>query len=433
MSQIQRYRDNLQDEIDGAALYTAMSGYETDEVRKDLYLQLAQAENEHADVWRKKLMAAGISDLPLGASFKTRLLIRLARYFGPAFVLPVVAANEYTDRNKYAGQADAVEMSAEEQGHAAVIRAAAGHGGPVVGADIAGAERWHRGGSGNELRAAVLGVNDGLVSNFCLVMGVAGAGAASATVLLTRAAAGHGGPVVGADIAGAERWHRGGSGNELRAAVLGVNDGLVSNFCLVMGVAGAGAASATVLLTGLAGLVAGALSMALGEWLSVTNARELARTQIDKEAEELEQTPEAEKKELALIYQAKGIEREQAWQIATKVMENRDTALETLAREELGIDPEELGGNPWSAAGVSLLLFALGAIFPVLPFPWLENSNAIILSIVLSLLGLGAVGMVTSLFNGRSFAFSATRQILFGGVAAAITFGIGHLFGASIT
>jgi len=369
MSQIQRYRDNLQDEIDGAALYTAMSGYETDEVRKDLYLQLAQAENEHADVWRKKLMAAGISDLPLGASFKTRLLIRLACYFGPAFVLPVVAANEYTDRNKYAGQADAVEMSAEEQGHAAVIRAAAGHGGPVVGADIAGAERWHRGGSGNELRAAVLGVNDGLVSNFCLVMGVAGAGAASATVLLT----------------------------------------------------------------GLAGLVAGALSMALGEWLSVTNARELARTQIDKEAEELEQTPEAEKKELALIYQAKGIEREQAWQIATKVMENRDTALETLAREELGIDPEELGGNPWSAAGVSLLLFALGAIFPVLPFLWLENSNAIILSIVLSLLGLGAVGMVTSLFNGRSFAFSAARQILFGGVAAAITFGIGHLFGASIT
>ncbi len=369
MSQIQRYRDNLQDEIDGAALYTALSKHERDPTRQDLFLQLAQAENEHADVWRDKLMAAGMSDFPLNPSLKTRALIRLVHYFGPSFVLPVVAANEFADRNKYAGQADAQRMSADEHGHAAVIRAAAGHGGPVDGTDIAGAERWHRGGSGNELRAAVLGVNDGLVSNFCLVMGVAGAGAASATVLLT----------------------------------------------------------------GVAGLVAGALSMALGEWLSVTNARELARTQIDKEAEELEQTPEAEKKELALIYQAKGIEREQAWLIASKVMENRDTALDTLVREELGIDPSELGGNPWSAAGVSLLLFALGAIFPVLPFLWLENSGGIIASIGLSLFGLGAVGAVTSLFNGRSFAYSAFRQVLFGGVAAAVTFGVGILFGASIS
>ena len=229
MNSIRRYRDNLQDEIDGAALYTALSGYERDPTRKDLFLQLAQAENEHADIWRDKLMAAGMTDLPLGPSLKTRLLIRLARHFGPRFVLPVVAANEFADRNKYANQPDAAALSAEEHGHAAVIRAAAGQGGPVDGSDIAGAEHWHRGGSGNELRAAVLGVNDGLVSNFCLVMGVAGAGAASATVLLT----------------------------------------------------------------GLAGLVAGALSMALGEWLSVTNARELARTQIEREAEELEQTPEA--------------------------------------------------------------------------------------------------------------------------------------------
>lgn len=368
MKQIQRYRDNLQDEIDGAALYAALSRYEPDPARKDVYLQLAQSENEHADVWRDKLMAAGVRSFPLEPSMKTRLLIRLAKYFGPRFVLPVVAANEYADGNKYAGQADARGLSAEEQGHAAVIRAAAGHGGPIDGTDIAGAERWHRGGSGNELRAAVLGVNDGLVSNFCLVMGVAGAGAAPSSVLLT----------------------------------------------------------------GLAGLVAGALSMALGEWLSVMNARELAATQIAKEAEELEQTPELERKELALIYQAKGIEREQAWLIATKVMENRDTALETLAREELGIDPGELGGNPWSAAGVSLLLFALGAIFPVLPFLWLENSTAIVASVALSLLALGGVGMVTSLFNGRGFAYSAVRQILFGGAAAAVTFGVGTLFGATI-
>jgi VIT1/CCC1 family predicted Fe2+/Mn2+ transporter len=368
MNPIQRYRDNLQDEIDGAALYTALSANEKDPNRKDLFRQLAEAENEHAAIWRDKLLAAGIGDLPQGPALKTRLMIGLVRHFGPAFVLPVVAANEYSDRNKYASQPDSQALSADEQGHAAVIRAAAGHG-------------------------AVSG---------------------------------------GADIAGAERWHRGGSGNELRAAVLGVNDGLVSNFCLVMGVAGAGSAPASVLLTGLAGLVAGALSMALGEWLSVTNARELARTQIDKEAEELEQTPEAEQKELALIYQAKGIEREQARLIASRVMENRETALDTLVREELGIDPAELGGNPWSAAGISLLLFALGAVFPVLPFFWLEGPTAIVISVVLSLLGLGAVGMVTALFNGRSFSYSAIRQILFGGVAAAITFGVGILFGATV-
>ena len=113
-------------------------------------------------------------------------------------------------------------------------------------------------------------------------------------------------------------------------------------------------------------------------------------------------------------------------------MENRDTALETLVREELGIDPAELGGNPWSAAGVSLLLFALGAIFPVLPFLWLDNAQAVVASIVSSLIGLGGVGMVTSLFNGRSFGYSALRQIVFGGAAAAITFGVGRLFGAAI-
>ncbi len=371
MNPIQRYRENLQDEIDGAALYMALSESESDPTRKDLFRQLAEAENEHADVWREKLRAAGIADLNEGPGLKTRLMIRLAQRFGPAFVLPVVAANENSDRNKYANQPDAQALSADEHGHAAVIQAAAGH----VHAD----------------------------------------------------------PVDGSDIVRAERWHRGASGNELRAAVLGVNDGLVSNFCLVMGVAGAGSASATVLLTGLAGLVGGALSMALGEWLSVANARELARTQIDREAEELEQTPEAEQKELALIYQAKGIEREQAQRIAAKVMENRETALDTLAREELGIDPAELGGNPWSAAGVSLLLFAVGAIFPVLPFFWLEGAPAIGLCILLSLLGLGGVGMVTSLFNGRSFGYSAIRQVLFGGVAAAITFGVGILFGATIS
>jgi len=148
------------------------------------------------------------------------------------------------------------------------------------------------------------------------------------------------------------------TGTDLRAAVLGANDGLVSNFCLIMGVAGAGTGNTAILLTGFAGLVAGACSTALGEWLSVTNARELARTQIAKEADELEHTPDAERHELALIYQAKGLDGDEAKRVAAQIMRDKVKALDTLTREELGLDPAELGGNPWSAAAVSFCLFS---------------------------------------------------------------------------
>lgn len=367
---IERYRTNLRDELDGAALYAALAAAESDPVRKDLYQQLSQAEAEHAELWKKKLVAIGIHDFPHAPSVRTRVLVWLARRFGPKFVLPAVAAAEFADRNKYSGQADAVGLSADERGHAAVVQAAA------------------------NARPS---------------------------------------PTIGADIAKAERWHRIGGGNELRAAVLGANDGLVSNFCLVMGVAGAGMPSKLILLTGLAGLIAGAGSMALGEWLSVTNARELARTQIDKEREELEQTPEAEQKELALIYQAKGLNRTDAQRVASEVMRDKTVALDTLAREELGIDPAELGGNPWSAAAVSFVLFALGAVFPVLPFLFLNGMPAVAVSIGLSALALGVIGIVTSLFNGRPVWFSAVRQIAIGCVAAGLTYGIGALLGVSLS
>jgi VIT1/CCC1 family predicted Fe2+/Mn2+ transporter len=238
---------------------------------------------------------------------------------------------------------------------------------------------------------------------------------------------------MGSEIATAERWHRGGSGNELRASVLGANDGLVSNFCLMMGVAGAGVPSGSILLTGLAGLIAGAFSMALGEWLSVTNARELARTQIAKEREEIEQTPEAEQKELALIFQAKGLARGDAQRMAGKIMQDKEVALDTLVREELGIDPAEQGGNPWSAAGFSFALFGAGAIFPVLPFFFASGIHAIAWSIGLSALALAAIGVVTSLFSGRSAAYSAGRQVLVGCAAAAVTYGVGALLGVSLS
>ena len=241
------------------------------------------------------------------------------------------------------------------------------------------------------------------------------------------------GTVTGADIARAEPSHRGASGNNLRAAVLGANDGLVSNFCLNMGVAGAGAENRIILLTGLAGLVSGACSMALGEWLSVTNARELARTEISREAEEIEQTPQAEQHELALIYQAKGLEKAEAERIANELMRDKRAALDTLTREELGIDPAELGGNPWSAAGTSFALFSVGAIFPAAPFIWMHGMAAIVTSIAASAVALCVVGLLTSRFNGRSPWFSAARQVLFGCVAAAVTYGIGTVLGVSLS
>jgi vacuolar iron transporter family protein len=247
------------------------------------------------------------------------------------------------------------------------------------------------------------------------------------------AQAGSGSANVAADIARAEPWHRAASsGNDLRAAVLGVNDGLVSNFCLVMGVAGAGAMNHTVVITGVAGLVAGACSMALGEWLSVTNARELAKAQIGIEAEELEQSPAAEQNELALIMQAKGLPKEDAQRAAAQIMQDRRGALDMLVREELGIDPAQLGGSPWRAAAASFALFAVGAIFPAAPFFWRTGHWALIASATASALALGAVGMLTSLFNGRGPWFSALRQLAFGCLAAGVTYAVGLALGTSL-
>ncbi|HEV8333050.1 MAG TPA: VIT1/CCC1 transporter family protein [Steroidobacteraceae bacterium] len=368
---IQRFRANLVDELNGAALYNALAAAERDANRRDIFLQLAEAETRHAHFWRDKLTAAGVTDVPFSPTLRTRVLSALARRFGPRFVLPTVAAAEFNDRGKYLSQPDALSISAEERGHAAVVGAIAG---PT-----------------------------------------------------------HRSSTLGDEIGRAEPWHRSASGNNLRAAVLGANDGLVSNFCLVMGVAGAGTPTRTILLTGVAGLVAGACSMALGEWLSVANARELATMQLDKEREEIEQTPEAEQHELALILQAKGVAKAEAQRAAAQIMQDPQSALDTLAREELGIDPSELGGNPWTAAGTSFALFATGAVFPILPFAWSGGTNALVISAGVCALVLAGIGLLTSLFNGRSPGYSALRQVAFGCAAAAVTFGVGRLLDVSLS
>lgn len=229
-----------------------------------------------------------------------------------------------------------------------------------------------------------------------------------------------------------EGRHKSVGGNALRAAVLGANDGLVSNMSLVMGIAGAAAGNDTILLTGLAGLLAGAISMALGEWLSVQSSRELFLKQIALEAEELASSPEHEEQELALIYQAKGMEKSKAAEMAQKIMADKDTALDTLVREELGIDKAELGGSAYEAAITSFFLFAIGAIIPVAPFFFTNGSTAIYISLSLSVFGLFGIGSATSLFTGRPVWFSGLRQVLFGLTAAAVTYGVGHLIGVSM-
>jgi VIT1/CCC1 family predicted Fe2+/Mn2+ transporter len=221
-------------------------------------------------------------------------------------------------------------------------------------------------------------------------------------------------------------------GNALRAAVLGANDGLVSNLSLVMGMTGAAGSAHLVLLTGLAGLLAGACSMAMGEWLSVNSSRELYEHQIANEAAELRQVPDEEREELVLIYQAKGLGETEARALAERLMANKDTALDTLVREELGIDPNELGGSAWSAAALSFCLFAAGAAMPVFPLFFFQGSVATVASLIASGLALAIVGAATSLFTGRSALFSAARQVVIGALAAGVTYGMGLLAGVAI-
>ena len=237
----------------------------------------------------------------------------------------------------------------------------------------------------------------------------------------------------GSVLAQLEGRHRAAGGNALRAAVLGANDGLVSNLSLVMGVAGATVPDRTVLLTGVAGLVAGACSMAMGEWLSVNSSRELYQSQIATEAQELEAVPDEEKEEIVLIYQAKGLSEAEARALADRLMADEKTALDTLVREELGIDPEELGGSAWAAAASSFCLFSIGAAFPVVPYLFLHGESAVLGSLAASAVALAAIGAGTSLFTGRNAAFSAVRQLAVGLLAAGATWGIGRLVGVSLS
>jgi vacuolar iron transporter family protein len=238
----------------------------------------------------------------------------------------------------------------------------------------------------------------------------------------------HPGPVEGEQDASSSK------SGALRAAIFGMNDGLVSNLSLIFGVAGSGVAGeGVVVIAGFAGLLAGAFSMGAGEYVSMKVQREVFEQLIHKEAHEIATQPEEELRELAQIYERKGIDPEMAERIAADLMKDPEVALETHAREELGIDMEEGLGSPWAAAGSSFVMFSIGALVPLVPFLFTSGETAVAVSAGLSGVTLFGVGGAMTILTGRGLVLSGTRMLAIGAVAAAITYGVGMLLGVAIS
>lgn len=368
---ISRYLANWQKEVDGTALYLALAKIEKQPQLAEVYRRMAASEENHTAFWEKRLKESGAKLPPQRPSWRARVMRFLARRFGASFILPSLTAGEKATSGDYDSQPEPGigSMSADEKSHARLL--------------------------------GMLGGNQGGLS--------------------------------GGAVAQLEGRHKTGGGNALRAAVLGSNDGLVSILSLVMGVAGANLPGHEVFIAGIAGLLAGAGSMALGEWLSVQSSRELYTNQIKIEKEELDFNPTEEREELALIYQAKGLSEARARELSAAIMTtDKESILDTLAREELGIDPLELGGSAYVAAFTSFFLFAFGALFPLLPFAFLNGNIAVYTSMGVSAIALFLVGAAITLMTGRNVLYSGTRQVIIGLTAAIITYGVGKLIGVSV-
>ena len=364
---IKRYLRNYRDEVDGVRLYELLAEAEEDPNLKELFQRLAASEVRHRELWERKLREAGAQPPPARPSFRVKALGFIARRFGTASVSPIVSRMEMSATSMYDHQPDAIEegLPQDERSHARIFR--------------------ELGRINRERRSPV-------------------------------------------DIARLEGRHRGASGNAIRAAVLGANDGLVSNLSLVAGVAGADPGRDVVLLAGVAGLLAGSLSMALGEWVSVRSSAEHYEHQLEIERDELAEVPEEEEEELVLIYQAQGLDLDVARATAARVMSDHGSALETLARAELGIVGDE-ANNPWVAAIASFVMFSLGATLPVLPWFVASGAAATVASVLLSAIGLFVLGAAITLFTSRGALYSGARMLALGLVAAAITYSIGAAIG----
>lgn len=365
-------------ERDAIFLYDALAKIEKDPARRSAFERIATSERRHAAIWEAKLLSLG-EQVPASKrpSWRVRQIALLARLFGTRAVSDMVKALEGYEEGVYGAHGDVpevTEIAADEAKHA----------------DI-----W---------RELDTGKNTG---------------AHRAALAETKAR---------------EPWHRAGNSGTLRAIIFGVSDGLVSNAALVMGIAGAVTASGQggfVVLAGVAGLLAGAFSMAAGEYVSMRSQTELLERQIELERAELEAMPEEEEAEIAAIYRARGFPDDEAKAIAKRLMGDPKIALETLVREELGLDPEELG-SPWGAALGSFFSFAIGALVPLLPFILLAGEDALFASIGLTALALFGVGAAVSLLTGKSAIYTGLRQLAIGAAAAAITYAVGSLIGVNV-
>lgn len=359
--------NNLQTEIDTAYLYGVVASLEKDEQIRNFYLEMAKIETVHARKVFEKAEGSGVRIAIPPPSKRARILKALSSIFGKSILLAILMDTEKSISNavfaKKSGEGKTIEGT--EDRHVSILRS--------IGQL-----------SGEKLRQL-------------------------------------------------EGRHRNVGGNALRAAVLGADDGLVSNLSLVMGVAGATNGGNAVLIAGIAGLLAGAFSMALGEWISVTSSRELYERQIEIEMEEIENNPEEEKQEIILLYRAKGMPEQEAVAMAEAAFTDKKTAKSLLIKEELGLNPNELRSSAWEAALTSFFLFITGAIIPVIPFFFSGGSRAIITSVMISTAALFVIGSAITLITGKSFIRSGLRQVIIGLLAAAITYGIGKLIGVTIS
>jgi VIT1/CCC1 family predicted Fe2+/Mn2+ transporter len=360
---------NLLDERDGAALYEGLAKHERDAAKAQAFRELAEAERRHAEIWSRKLEKQGVTLPADRPSSRIRALIWLARRLGSDSVVPMILDAEAGDADKYDAQGgDASAIAEEERAHRVVL-AGMGAGKPQDARGL---------------------------------------------------------------IAVRERWHgSSGRAGSIRAAIFGINDGLLSNLSLILGVAGAGVEPRVVVVTGLAGLLGGAFSMAAGEYTSVASQRDLLARQVALEKREIEEAPEEEAAELALIFKQKGLSTEEASRVAAGLLKNPESAADTLVREELGLDPDDLG-SPWGAALSSLAMFAVGAFLPLLPFLLTSGTPAVAIATSLAALVLAAVGGFVGFLSGTGVVRSGLRMLGLAALAAGVTYAVGRAFGAAI-
>ncbi|MEO5966562.1 MAG: VIT1/CCC1 transporter family protein [Candidatus Limnocylindrales bacterium] len=394
--------ENLKLEQDAIVLYDALASIEKDPRRASAFRHIADNERRHADIWANRLRELGATVPVAGRPrARVRFIIAGARVFGTRAVSDLVKALEGDEEAIYGEQEahPAIEsIAADEREHAEIWKRLDGE------PPTPGSRRRARGRSGEAADVVTATAHPAVA-----------VGKGKSPDAITKG----------------EGWHRSARSGTLRAIIFGVSDGLVSNLSLVMGIVGASSQGGLILLTGIAGLLAGAFSMAAGEYISMQSQRELFERQIALEKAELEAMPREEEQELVALYMAKGFPRQEAEHVAARMFEDPETALDTLVREELGLDPDELG-SPWGAAIGSFLAFAVGAVIPVVPYLFGSGTVAFAVSLGASLVALFLVGAGVSLLTGRSLVFSGFRQLAIGAAAAAVTYAVGTLIGVGI-